>query len=103
MAQPLSFRWPKDLIARIDQARGLVARSAWLKDAAETKLAGEPVDVGNGGARSEAKDPLRHEPVASGSVPTTVGVKASVPRHNTSAHLPTCRCLICKPATTRNP
>lgn len=38
MALPVSFRWPDDFVARIDAARGLVSRSAFVRQAVEEKL-----------------------------------------------------------------
>jgi hypothetical protein len=38
MSQPLSFRWDKAFIERIDDARGLIPRSAFVRDAVERKL-----------------------------------------------------------------
>jgi hypothetical protein len=38
MAQPLSFRWDEGFVARIDEARGLVPRSAFVRRAVEQAL-----------------------------------------------------------------
>lgn len=61
MALPVSFRWHKDFIERIDLARGSVSRSAFVRDAVEKKIEAdepplvrpaEPVEVpAEGGVR----------------------------------------------------
>lgn len=38
MTQPLSFRWPDELVAQIDAVRGLVPRSAWVRECVEMRL-----------------------------------------------------------------
>ena len=63
--QPLSFRWPKEFIARIDVAREDVSRSLWVRRAVERALGeNEPCEsaVGSGSVSSAASiDPAPAE------------------------------------------
>lgn len=57
MALPVSFRWDEGFVRRIDEARGLVPRSAFVRSAVEQAL-------------SEAKGPVKHEQADPGPVPS---------------------------------
>lgn len=39
--QTVNFKMPLDLLSRVDEARGLIPRAAWLRQAAEEKCARE--------------------------------------------------------------
>lgn len=50
---PISFRWHKDFVARIDAARGDVPRSTWVRRAIEERLQREgPIPTKAPGRRS---------------------------------------------------
>lgn len=38
MTKPLSFRWPDEFVARIDEKRGSVSRSRFVRDAVDAYL-----------------------------------------------------------------
>lgn len=60
MAQPLSFRWDEEFVARIDSARGDVSRSLWVRRAVEQALGGQQK---RGNAReAEERDVVNREP-----------------------------------------
>ena len=44
----IELRVPEDLLARVDQARGLVSRAAWVRETVERALSGGP-DAGKRG------------------------------------------------------
>jgi hypothetical protein len=57
MVSPVSFRWPTELVARIDLARGDVPRSAWVRRAVEQALENAS-RVAPGGVVRESVTPL---------------------------------------------
>jgi hypothetical protein len=70
---PLSFRWEDEFVERIDAARGLVPRSAWVRGACERALQASPV-------------PVIVDPGASGDAPA---IQASIDRASrATANLP---------------
>ena len=72
MSKPFSLRWPAELVQRIDDERGLVPRSAWLRAVAEERLGLAPhrsvTPAGDGsrpvGSRRPARDVTTPERVA---------------------------------------
>jgi hypothetical protein len=76
-SQPLSFRWDAEFVARIDQVRGLVPRSTFVRAAVEDALAEHEGTVSS---------------VALGAVFSGGNTGSSRPRHSV-----TCRCAMCKP------
>lgn len=91
MALPVSFRWDEEFIARVDEARGDVPRSTWIRRTVEMRLAGELspqwVVTRSGSAPPPDKD-FSHL----AGVPV---VRASALRSR--QHAATCRCGICVP------
>lgn len=61
MARPLSFRWDEEFVARIDAARGLVPRSAFVRSAVRAFLdAGDMgvISLSVGGERAPFEHPM---------------------------------------------
>lgn len=73
MSQPLSFRWDEEFVARIDEARGLIPRSTFIRAAVEKEMESPRVVL----------HALRASDRGSRSVSRT--------------HHPKCACLLCKP------
>lgn len=48
LPKAVNVRWPPDLLQRIDAARGIVPRSAWIRRAAERELEREQAANGAG-------------------------------------------------------
>lgn len=60
MALPVSFRWDKPFIERIDAARGDVPRTIFVQRAVEQVLAGyEVTDVVRDGVKRQPQRPVR--------------------------------------------
>lgn len=66
MIKPVSFRWSPELVARIDSARGDVARTIWVRRAVERAL-------------SDTQGPLTKEQADPGPVPSPEGVRSAAP------------------------
>jgi hypothetical protein len=65
----LEIRMPEDLVERIDRARGLVPRAAWIRQAVEQALGGEP--SGQAVKRSATPGVEAKKPVGAGATPVS--------------------------------
>lgn len=111
MAQPISFRWDEDYIARIDAARGDMKRSAFVRAAVDRVLdAPTPSRPATApGTTARGRQPrVTHDkrtgpvPIAPASHPDDVRVLDPEPMRRVRTapivrHGMTCKCGVCRP------
>jgi hypothetical protein len=90
-AVPLSFRWDKDFVARVDAARGAVPRSAFVRECVERVLGpeGVPGKISASAARRGGASDARAR--------RGVGSETPAPRPATARARPSARPMVEQP------
>lgn len=105
MAQPISFRWDEDYIARIDAARGDMKRSAFVR-AAVDRLLDAPAPSRPAtppGTTARGRSPKATHAKPDGPAKVAAAVTRDPARGlNANGHLRFCKCPVCQPPKATN-